>query len=213
MKLSSFLNYCESTTAESIGWSNKVPLYVGLQVLGAYPELLQDFSQPEVVDCVYASLEGELLQWYLEHFGVLLIGSSGAVTLLHKDLFGTHAWLAQLVGRKRWLVFAPNEVDNLSDGRVHLRAPDLSVKENIRNAEVHEAVLSPGEIIFIPKGWYHEVMCMDPSISLSFNFVNQTNYLDHILGICTDLPLWEKRIDSRLRHKLSIGWERATYPF
>jgi hypothetical protein len=48
---------------------------------------------------------------------------------------------------------------------------------------------------------------MDPSITLTFNFVNKTNFALHLLEICRDLPRWVKRIDvPEFRRRAGITW-------
>jgi ribosomal protein L16 Arg81 hydroxylase len=38
----------------------------------------------------------------------------------------------------------------------------------MRDVPVHEALVEPGEILFIPIGWWHAVRSLDVSMSLSF---------------------------------------------
>jgi ribosomal protein L16 Arg81 hydroxylase len=39
-------------------------------------------------------------------------------------------------------------------------------------------VLEPGETLFIPSGWWHTTQMLSPSISLSCNVGNATNWAD-----------------------------------
>jgi|SRR5579864_317426 len=212
MPFSTFLNYCKSPNSNQLERFGNPPLYLGFQPFANSPELLDDFSQPPVASCIYDGLTGDLYKWYVEHFGVILIGSAGTVTLLHADLYGTHGWLAQICGRKHWLVFPPQDAANLYQGKVDLLQPDLEAFPKLRDAQPYEAVVSPGEVIFVPSGWYHHVVSLDPSISFGFNFVNQTNFLQHVLGICRDLPKWTNRISSPgFREPLSISWTAADF--
>lgn len=212
MKFRSFLTYCKAPNPKYLAQYGNPPLYFGFQPFAETPELLDDFSVPSVAPCIYDGLTNELRKWYVEHFGVILIGSAGTLSLLHADLYGTHGWLAQLCGRKHWLVFPPSDAGNLYQGKVDLLHPDLDAFPKLRDAQLYEATVSPGEVIFIPSGWYHQVVSLDPSISFGFNFVNQTNFLEHILGICRDLPKWTNRISSPgFRKQLSILWTAADF--
>jgi hypothetical protein len=38
-----------------------------------------------------------------------------------------------------------------------------------------EATLEPGQIVFIPAGWWHQVTSLDDSLSLVSNLVNGSN--------------------------------------
>jgi [protein]-arginine 3-hydroxylase / protease len=196
MKLRTLVNVCHPSGEPELAQSPRSPLYFGFQPFLQHPELIADFSQPSVVDCIYENSPGELYQWYVEHFGVILIGSAGTVTALHADLFGTHAWLAQICGRKHWLLFAPGDAQNLDGGKANLLQPDLAIVPRLQTAQPYEAIVEPGELIFVPQGWYHHVVSLDASISLSFNFVNQTNFVAHVLGISRDFAHWSKRIKS-----------------
>ena len=72
---------------------------------------------------------------------------------------------------------------------------------------MHEAIVEPGELVIFPAGWGHYVVALDPSISISVNFVDSTNYLEHLMSISTHLPVWGKRIDEpNFRGAVSCEW-------
>jgi len=108
----------------------------------------------------------------------IFIGPKGAVTPLHMDIWRTHAWLSQLVGRKRWLIFPPsndNEVyvypfihPSHAQCQVDVDQPDLNLFPNVKNSQAYEVILYPGDIFFLPNGWFHHVEALDKSISVNF---------------------------------------------
>ena len=106
--------------------------------------------------------------------GMMWIGPEGTFTPLHHDL--TNNLLVQLRGRKRILLCAPAESGKLyNDHHVFsriadLRAPDLDMKRYplLENIRFHEIVLDPGEILFLPVGWWHQVLALDFSISATY---------------------------------------------
>ena len=194
MRLRTFLKYCEdpSLLAERAAGS---PLYFGFQPFCRECSLLNDFTWPEECNNLYADLGDEIYEWYLRHFGVLLIGPAGTVTPTHADLFGTHAWLAQLWGSKKFVFEPPDR---------HREPSTDDLPPNLQ----YEAVVHAGDLIVFPQGWRHNVTSLTASISLSFNFVNHTNYAAHLLEICRDLPAWMRRLDSpALRKALNITWK------
>ncbi len=103
------------------------------------------------------------------------IGPAGAVTGLHKD--DSHNLLAQLYGRKRVLLFSPRNEPWIYPSRkydygarlsyVDAEAPDHARYPLFQNAEREELILAPGEMLFIPRGHWHQVRSLEPSISVS----------------------------------------------
>lgn len=101
----------------------------------------------------------------------LFIGPKGAMTPLHIDVWSTHAWLSQLVGRKRWILFPPEQVPLLYDCSVRVERPNFDTHPRYREAKPIEATIGPGDTIFAPSGWAHWVYSLDATISLSGNFM------------------------------------------
>ena len=166
-------------------------LYCGLQLLLQYPELNEDISHPDFVTCIYRESE-QLRDWYLSNFGVILVGCKGVYTPFHRDLFFAHGWLAQISGRKQWVLLPPDS--NLASAMRRDRVPQDLEGTRRDTSCPHVAVLEPGELILVPAGWYHAVTSLDPTISVGFNFVNETNFGKHVLGCARDLSQWATRL-------------------
>ena len=215
MKLRTFLQYCEDPARLSRRLGDAGPLYVAFQPFACGSLLLGDFSWPAGIDNVYMSIGDEVYDWYLRTFGVLLIGPSGTITPWHEDLFGTHAWLGQIVGCKHFVFCAPDEAFTLGkQAATAARRNADCIDRCAEDAPKYEGVVNPGEMIVFPKGWSHCVTALSPSISLSFNFVNSTNILAHMLEIFRDLPAWAERLNSpALRKALSITWSQKDLSF
>lgn len=134
--------------------------------------LLDDIEMlPEFLDASKASQR--VFFWF---------GPAGTITPLHHDpmnLMMAHVW-----GRKRWRLVSPEETPLLYNNvgvfsEVDLENPNLEKYPLFKNVRVIETVLEPGEIIFVPVGWWHQVKGLDPSIALSFTnflFPNDFNY-------------------------------------
>ena len=187
VQLSDYLIYCQFPFTTSLAQANpEFPFYLtGFSPFADHPELLEDFQAPYFVDNIYSELSGDLKRWYYEGFSWIFIGPKGTLSPFHVDLFGTHAWLAQLQGSKKFVLVPPKG----------------SALQPV------DCVLSPGEVIFIPAGWAHQVISLEPSISLTFNFVNRSNCMQHVLAISRDLPLWVKKIDvPRFAETIRQNW-------
>ncbi|MBL8624883.1 MAG: cupin-like domain-containing protein [Myxococcales bacterium] len=106
------------------------------------------------------------------------IGPGGTVTPLHHDW--CNAAVAQVCGRKRWRLIAPTDaprVGNLTSrfADVDPEAPDLARFPEFADVHVHDVELGPGELLFVPVGWFHHVRALEPSISVSFTCFTEPN--------------------------------------
>ena len=106
----------------------------------------------------------------------LWMGADGITTPLHWDL--ANNVLACIHGRKRVLLFGPEQSENLypvaaSDPRYHHRShvnlerPDFERFPRIARARPLGCVLEPGELLFLPPLWWHHVTSVGVSISLN----------------------------------------------
>lgn len=110
--------------------------------------------------------------------GMPWIGPAGTFTPLHHDL--TNNLLLQIVGRKRVVLAAPGETPKLYNDRAvfsrigDLESPDFNLTNFPLSAGLgtHSLILEPGEALFIPVGWWHQVRSLDFSISITHtNFI------------------------------------------
>merc|ERR1712157_286744 len=91
---------------------------------------------------------------------------------------GTDAWLCNFQGRKRFVLFHPQQRKYIEDqeGFIDLRVePDLERFPNFHRATPLEFILHPGETVFIPKKWPHYAVALDDSVSLTVNFLSKVN--------------------------------------
>jgi Cupin-like domain len=109
-------------------------------------------------------------------------GPAGTVTPLHHDtLMLCHT---QIVGRKRWRFVSPLQwaaVYNHSGvfSPVDVAAPDFVRHPAFRDARVLEVVVEPGETMFLPLGWWHQVSSLDVSLSFSFSNLALPNHYSY----------------------------------
>ncbi len=110
-------------------------------------------------------------------------GPAGTVTPLHHDtLMLCHT---QVVGRKRWRFISPLQTPLLYNhfevySPVDIDRPDLQRYPLFAQATVLEVVVEPGETVFLPLGWWHQVTALDVSLSFSFsNLAFPNSYTFH----------------------------------
>jgi hypothetical protein len=110
--------------------------------------------------------------------GMMWIGPAGTTTSLHHDL--TNNLIAQIRGRKRLKIVPAADVGRLYNHRhvfseiADLDDPalDLARFERLAGARVHDVLLEPGEMIFMPVGWWHQVKALEFSVTITY-----TNFL------------------------------------
>ena len=83
----------------------------------------------------------------------IITGGKRTFSPMHLDVLNTSAWNGLICGRKKWL-FLPQD---------NKFSPPLFL------------IQDPGDIVFTPSGWLHQVENLEPSICVTENFVNQHN--------------------------------------
>jgi hypothetical protein len=144
-----------------------IDLYMACRVQEVMPELFDDMIRPPY--CRDAGFLSSKL-WY---------AASDTCSPLHRDL--PENLYAQIRGRKRFLL-----VDRRSTRSVHrhslfsrvpncspvdVEAPDLTRFPRFRDVTVREALLEPGDMLYIPSLWWHQARSIDTSMSVNLFWV------------------------------------------
>jgi hypothetical protein len=136
-----------------------------------FPEILPDIQLPKYADP------------QTNYFINLWIGESGIISQAHYDC--SDNFLTQIVGRKRVRLFPPSESHKMypyeidSDYLVDKSAAHISKIQDtdlvnsekfphFNNVTCFEGIISPGDLLFIPAGWWHEVKSLDLSMSVNY---------------------------------------------
>jgi len=110
----------------------------------------------------------------------LWVGTKGANTPCHQDCYGTNL-VAQLIGKKTWTLFPPSDSALLQPSRIPYEESSVYSLINFENLEknsestLHDlsfatpyiVTLQPGEVLFVPRHWWHFVYNEEFSISVN----------------------------------------------
>lgn len=163
-----------------------------------YPDLQQQcpYFDPESTDHNTHDLFQFLGEGRRPDHTWLIFGPQRSGSSFHIDPNCTHAWNAAIVGRKRWLFYPPGVtppgVHPSPDGD-HVAMP-ISLGEWLLNYwDKHmeryssapprerplECTVEAGDIIFVPHGWWHSVVNLDPiNVAITHNYVSKSNLSD-----------------------------------
>lgn len=160
--------------------------YLRIQKLvEVFPELGDDL-EPPIIHAQPNWAESPLMAPSIRRTRLheILIGGNGAsFDGLHYDKDHLHAFIAQFHGEKDFFVYAPGQSpflypkDHLpNQARVDIFKPDFESFPEFARAQQIKLTLKPGEVVFMPAGWWHTTRMHGPSISVTWNVVNSTNW-------------------------------------
>ncbi|XP_053677723.1 2-oxoglutarate and iron-dependent oxygenase JMJD4 homolog [Anopheles nili] len=116
-----------------------------------------------------------LVEKSIDDYRFVYMGPKGTWTGFHADVFGSYSWSVNIFGRKLWYLLPPGEEQKLLTSFKNL--PFSVTEEELKNAGVNFFSIhqEPGEAVFIPSGWYHQVLNVEDAISVNHNWFNGCN--------------------------------------
>ena len=165
---------------------------------GFLPELLPDIQPlPEYFSPNW--LDGPLSQIMLSrlHRGsaeLYIGGRGGKFPYLHWDALHTHAFICQIYGTKEFTCYSEDQTPYLyvrPDRANAVQIPDIENPDYEKfplfaRATPMQFRLEPGEFLFVPGGLWHTAKMLTPSISVSVNRVNASNWASMSRDIVAD---------------------------
>lgn len=95
-------------------------------------------------------------------------------TPYHVDVFTSYSWSTNICGKKKWILFPPDEELKLKDNLGNLPY-DVTKCKNLGNTTHFEVTQNSGDAIFVPSGWHHQVWNLEDTISINHNWINGCN--------------------------------------
>ncbi|WP_082484417.1 cupin-like domain-containing protein [Pseudomonas sp. Leaf129] len=131
-------------------------------------EFLDDFDKDFLFESITNSYPGDCDTR-------LWIGSKGTCSGLHSDLKDNI--FLQVYGFKT-VYLVPFEdtpyvypyIDNIVNSRIDCESYSPELFPKFKKARVYKGMVSPGDMMFIPKGWWHYLKSSTPSISVNHWF-------------------------------------------
>lgn len=108
----------------------------------------------------------------------LWVGSANTRSGLHFDI--ENNLLAQIYGRKKVVMVPPEDtkyvypfVDNIFKSEIDPEEMEEQYPD-FRKARKYTGVMEPGDVLYIPQPWWHNLTSLEPSISISYVYGNET---------------------------------------
>ena len=113
----------------------------------------------------------------------LWVSSNGANTPCHQDCYGTNM-VAQLHGTKTWTLYPPQQTPHMQPSRIPYEESSVfSLVDPITNTAAETKLrvdLCAGEVLYVPKHWWHYVESATPSISVNTWLEHTTDPTDRL---------------------------------
>ncbi|XP_065572582.1 2-oxoglutarate and iron-dependent oxygenase JMJD4-like isoform X2 [Artemia franciscana] len=115
----------------------------------------------------------------MDDYRFTYMGPKGSWTPFHADVFGSYSWSANVCGRKLWFLVPRGDEELLRDSKRQLPYDLRNCSKNLAKVWI-EVIQEEGEVIFVPSGWYHQVINLEDTISINHNWFNGAN-IHHVI--------------------------------
>lgn len=139
------------------------------------PELCKDIKTPTIMD------------GFIDNFPFMFFGGEGSFVALHYDIDLAHVFLNQIYGRKRVVLFPPEQSKFLYHhpftvaSYVDVNQPDFQKYPALQKVSGYETIVHPGETLFMPSGYWHYIEYMDGGYSISLRA--NDSYVRRVRGL------------------------------
>jgi Cupin-like domain len=146
-------------------------------------DLGDDWGLPQFMPQTLYMTPAVLENWEPSQLGVsrddmgigMFFSPKGAITELHQDCCQSDGFLSQIEGRKRAFLMSPDQSALVEDALKGRDPSDHGAFPQPRFGNAHTAFvadLEPGDLLYIPSLWIHEVYTLSRSISVCIHCIH-----------------------------------------
>jgi len=183
-----FIDLVESSAAGQVA-----PYFRNQLVKIVFPELLPDLH-PTPPYILPNWLRGPFYPSAGRDAEIYIGGADASFPFLHYDANSTHAFLCQIYGDKEAVLYSPEDTENIypkTDSKQRHQSyitdtenPDLAKFPLFAQARAYRGILKAGHLLFIPNRWWHTARMLTPSITISYNVANHSNWANVTDEVC-----------------------------
>ncbi|MCB0646677.1 MAG: cupin-like domain-containing protein [Saprospiraceae bacterium] len=130
-------------------------------IMNDAPELHSDYE-------VHTIMDG-----FFKEFPFTFFGGAGSKVAMHYDIDLSHVFLTQFDGRKRVVLFSPEQSKYLYHlpftvaSYIDVDNPDFEKYPALKKVTGYETIIERGDTIFIPSGYWHYIIYLDAGFSMN----------------------------------------------
>jgi len=139
----------------------------------------------------------------------MFFGPKGSITRMHQDIDMSNVFLTQFEGKKRVVLFAPDQSKLLYKlpfnvhSTVDIDNPDFEKYPGLHYVKGMEGILEYGDTLFMPSGFWHHIEYLEGGYGLS------------VRTIAANLPLklkglyyltFQRKFDDGMRYLFGKKW-------
>jgi histone arginine demethylase JMJD6 len=171
----------------SLATGDSAPYMHQIRLPDQLPELLPDI-QPPIPYVVRDRMTSRLMPRSFRHVDgnieLFISGPRTGFSTLHYDLYHQHAFIAHVFGEKHFRVFSPSDSPHVYVNPEHPHTSQVPDAFNLdlgrfplmSRATPIDFVLRPGEVLFVPAGWWHVTRMHEVTISVAWNTLDRSNW-------------------------------------
>lgn len=162
------------------------------------PEMKSDIHYNDVTN-------GKILKW----LPFMFFGGKGSITRNHIDIDMSHVFITQFQGIKKIWLF-PWEQSSLMyklpynfHSLANIKEPDYEEFPALKYVNGYEAIIHPGETLYIPSGWWHYIQYETEGYSVSIRALPST-WLEKWRGFKNLVMI--RHFDNAMRNLFKERW-------